>query len=81
MVRTLQARELRNMRLINTLEELATLPELSVIQFLGGDRTMKAAWQLDEAWYPVGNEDYLYTHQIPEDALPARVFWTPEDEE
>lgn len=62
-------------------EELEQLPQLSVVQFrgpaLGGNN--RVVWQLDEAWFPAGGTEYMYSNQFPAEAFPAAVLWTPED--
>lgn len=63
----------------HTAEELAQLPNLSVVQFRGpglGERN-RLVWQLDEEWFSPGSEWSVPPNGIPPEAFPALVLWVP----
>jgi hypothetical protein len=65
---------------VNSGDELAQLPNLSVVQFRGpglGERN-RLVWQLDEEWFSAGSEWSLPSNGFPPDAFPAAVLWVPE---
>ncbi|QFG10358.1 hypothetical protein J4U00_gp121 [Mycobacterium phage DyoEdafos] len=71
------------MKRVDNVDELNELPQFSVVQFRGealGENN-RIVWQLDEAWYPAGDDDYMWSHQFPEEAFPAVVLWNPNDED
>ncbi|MDO3050699.1 hypothetical protein [Mycobacteroides abscessus] len=63
-------------REIGNREELAKLPNLSVVVFRGAG--MQLAWQLDKAWFAAGDTEFMFTRNIPDEAFPAIQVWEGE---
>lgn len=70
----------RPRKIVTTVEELDALPKFSVVQFRGESlgANNRVVWQLDEAWFPAGSEEYMYSKEFPPEAFPAHLLWTPE---
>lgn len=59
---------------------LDQLPQFSVVQFHGEalGQSKRLVWQLDEAWFAPGSNDFMYSKDFSVEAFPAVVIWTPD---
>lgn len=64
---------------IRNSDELAALPNMSVVQFRGTGlgAHSRLVWQLDDEWFSPGSTESVATSYFPPEAFPAVVLWQP----
>lgn len=68
------------LRWVNDRAGLEALPQFSVVQFRGESlgESARLVWQLDEAWFPAGSEEFMWPRDVPAESFPAAVLWMPD---